>query len=244
MIYSLLRMRSAAILLRMENTSRLTNSERAVTSAFRLARTIPTRLRPPSPPSKSSLFIPAPTPKRQNASPSMRLWRSRPINLSGYRSNLQIISVFRLKFAGLGIGLLGEANGNLFPMVDQCRRAVAWVYRNAATFGGNPDPKFPWTNRTVSTVRLSYDQSGLLVRSKCLIAVLLYLQSPSDSKLSQAHSSRRERRVHRENVSHRLLRRSQASQLVTDPLNGPSNFARLSRRVERAHSSCESAGLH
>jgi acetyl esterase/lipase len=24
-------------------------------------------------------------------------------------------------------------------MVDQCRRAVAWVYRNATTFGGNPD---------------------------------------------------------------------------------------------------------
>ena len=69
----------------------------------------------------------------------MRLWRSRPINLSGYRSSLQIISVFVLKFAGLGIGLLGEANGNLFPMVDQCRRAVAWVYRNAATFGGNPN---------------------------------------------------------------------------------------------------------
>jgi arylformamidase len=31
-----------------------------------------------------------------------------------------------------------ETNGDLFPMVDQCRRAVAWVYRNAATFGGNP----------------------------------------------------------------------------------------------------------
>jgi arylformamidase len=30
-----------------------------------------------------------------------------------------------------------ETNGDLFPMVDQCRRAVAWVYRNAASFGGN-----------------------------------------------------------------------------------------------------------
>jgi arylformamidase len=30
-----------------------------------------------------------------------------------------------------------ETNGELFPMVDQCRRAVAWVYRNAASFGGN-----------------------------------------------------------------------------------------------------------
>ena len=30
-----------------------------------------------------------------------------------------------------------ETKGDLFPMVDQCRRAVAWVYRNAARFGGN-----------------------------------------------------------------------------------------------------------
>jgi arylformamidase len=32
-----------------------------------------------------------------------------------------------------------ETGGDIFPMVDQCRRAVAWVYRNAASFGGNPD---------------------------------------------------------------------------------------------------------
>jgi arylformamidase len=32
-----------------------------------------------------------------------------------------------------------ETKGDLFPMVDQCRRAVAWVYRNAASFGGNPN---------------------------------------------------------------------------------------------------------
>src|SRR5437867_4196557 len=169
MIYSLLRMRSAAILLRMENTSRLTNSERPVTSAFRLARTIPTRLRPPSPPSKSSLFIPAPTPKRQNASPSMRLWRSRPINLSGYRSSLQIISVFVLKFAGLGIGLLGEANGDLFPMVDQCRRAVAWVYRNAATFGGNPDELYLCSRSSGSHLAsfLKFPSQGYFDRFVC-----------------------------------------------------------------------------
>jgi arylformamidase len=30
-----------------------------------------------------------------------------------------------------------ETGGDLFPMVDQCRRAVAWVYRNAASFGAN-----------------------------------------------------------------------------------------------------------
>jgi arylformamidase len=32
-----------------------------------------------------------------------------------------------------------EAGGNLMPMAEQVRRAVAWVYRNAKSFGGNPD---------------------------------------------------------------------------------------------------------
>jgi arylformamidase len=32
-----------------------------------------------------------------------------------------------------------DTNGDIFPMVDQIRRAVAWVYRNAASFGGNPN---------------------------------------------------------------------------------------------------------
>jgi arylformamidase len=32
-----------------------------------------------------------------------------------------------------------ETKGDLFPMVDQCRRAVAWVYKNAASFGGDPN---------------------------------------------------------------------------------------------------------
>ena len=32
-----------------------------------------------------------------------------------------------------------ETDGDIFPMVDQCRRAVAWTYRNAKSFGGNPE---------------------------------------------------------------------------------------------------------
>jgi len=32
-----------------------------------------------------------------------------------------------------------ETNGDIFPMVDQVRRAVAWVYRDAVSFGGNPN---------------------------------------------------------------------------------------------------------
>jgi len=32
-----------------------------------------------------------------------------------------------------------EATGNLMAMADQVRRAVAWVHRNARSFGGDPD---------------------------------------------------------------------------------------------------------
>ena len=32
-----------------------------------------------------------------------------------------------------------EANGSLTPMAEQVRRAVAWVHRNARSFGGDPD---------------------------------------------------------------------------------------------------------
>jgi arylformamidase len=32
-----------------------------------------------------------------------------------------------------------DAGGSLFPMAEQVRRAVIWVYRNAATFGGDAD---------------------------------------------------------------------------------------------------------
>jgi arylformamidase len=32
-----------------------------------------------------------------------------------------------------------ETGGDLFPMVDQVRRATAWVYRNARSFGGDPN---------------------------------------------------------------------------------------------------------
>jgi arylformamidase len=35
-----------------------------------------------------------------------------------------------------------DADGSLMPMAQQVRAAVAWVYKNAARFGGNPDRIF------------------------------------------------------------------------------------------------------
>jgi arylformamidase len=35
--------------------------------------------------------------------------------------------------------LVQDVGGSLMPMADQVRRAVAWVYRNARSFGGDPD---------------------------------------------------------------------------------------------------------
>ncbi len=32
-----------------------------------------------------------------------------------------------------------ETKGDLFAMVEQCRRAVGWIHKNAASYGGNPD---------------------------------------------------------------------------------------------------------
>lgn len=41
-------------------------------------------------------------------------------------------------FIALDFNNVIETNENLMTMAGQVRRAVAWVYRNAATFGGNP----------------------------------------------------------------------------------------------------------
>jgi arylformamidase len=34
---------------------------------------------------------------------------------------------------------VAEAGGSLFPMAEQVCRAIAWVWRNAASFGGDPN---------------------------------------------------------------------------------------------------------
>src|SRR6201987_4464694 len=42
-------------------------------------------------------------------------------------------------FVVLDFTMVDDAGGSLFPMVEQVRRAIGWVYRNADTFGGDRD---------------------------------------------------------------------------------------------------------
>ena len=42
-------------------------------------------------------------------------------------------------FVSVDFNGVEDTGGDLFPMVDQCRRAVAWVFRNAESFGGDPN---------------------------------------------------------------------------------------------------------
>jgi arylformamidase len=42
-------------------------------------------------------------------------------------------------FIALDFNNVIEAHGDIFPMVGQVRRAVAWVYKNAENFGGDPN---------------------------------------------------------------------------------------------------------
>ncbi len=42
-------------------------------------------------------------------------------------------------FIAVDFSNVTETGGDIFPMVDQVRRAVAWVYNNAKSFGGDPN---------------------------------------------------------------------------------------------------------
>jgi arylformamidase len=41
-------------------------------------------------------------------------------------------------YIALDFILVHEADGSLFPMVEQVRRAIAWLHENATSFGGDP----------------------------------------------------------------------------------------------------------
>jgi arylformamidase len=63
-------------------------------------------------------------------------WRQRPAK--NFALPAEMLVQAGAHFAVLDFISVEEAGGSLLPMAEQVRRAVAWVYRNAAGFGGDP----------------------------------------------------------------------------------------------------------
>ena len=64
-------------------------------------------------------------------------WRLGNAATAGYQSEMFVDA--GAHFIALDFNNVIETKGDLMVMADQVRRGVAWVYRNAKSFGGDPD---------------------------------------------------------------------------------------------------------
>jgi arylformamidase len=63
-------------------------------------------------------------------------WRQRPVK--DFALPAEMLVKAGAHYVAVDFIGVDEAAGDLMPMAEQVRRAVAWVYRNAASFGGDP----------------------------------------------------------------------------------------------------------
>ena len=64
-------------------------------------------------------------------------WRARPVK--DYAFLAEMIVRAGGHWIGLDFDGVENTKGDLLPMADQVRRAVAWVHKNAKSFGGDPE---------------------------------------------------------------------------------------------------------
>ncbi len=64
-------------------------------------------------------------------------WRGQIAAYYGFAAEMFVAA--GAHFIALDFSNVTETGGDLFPMVEQCRRAIAYIAKNAASFGGDPD---------------------------------------------------------------------------------------------------------
>lgn len=67
-------------------------------------------------------------------------WRNGTAAAAAYQSEMFVDA--GAHFVALDFNNVIETKGDLTVMADQVRRGVAWVYRNAKSFGGDPNPLY------------------------------------------------------------------------------------------------------
>jgi arylformamidase len=58
---------------------------------------------------------------------------------SQYHYAAEAFTAAGANFVAVDFAQVGDVGGSLLPMADQIRRSVAWVYKNAKQFGGDPE---------------------------------------------------------------------------------------------------------
>ena len=58
---------------------------------------------------------------------------------SQYHYAAEAFTTAGANFVAVDFAQVGDVGGSLLPMADQIRRSVAWVYKNAKQFGGDPE---------------------------------------------------------------------------------------------------------
>jgi arylformamidase len=78
--------------------------------------------------------------ERQRARPRVRAWRRLALRArQGLPLRGRDVRQRRREFRRARLTNVRETGGDLMPMADQIRRGVAWVYKNAKSFGGDPE---------------------------------------------------------------------------------------------------------
>jgi arylformamidase len=118
-------------------------------------------------------------------------WRARQVKDYAYMAEMVVRA--GAHWIGLDFDGVEGTKGDLLPMADQVRRGVAWVYRNARSFGGDPDRLYisghssgaHFGGNVVTTNWKDYGVPDDVVKGALLCSGMYDLKAPRLSKRAQ-----------------------------------------------------------